>query len=136
MNKITIDWYRTNWTTISYNEDTVFYAFTRGNNLIYIGIAYRQRIIDEVRNTLRRLNLSTTGMSIWLGYIDRANTTYGRVTQEIVRHAECLMIYMNQPSQNVQCMQNYTGRRNLRVVSRNLLANRISCDEQGSLRYT
>lgn len=136
MDKVTINWYQTNWSAMTLHKDTVFYAFTRGSNLLYIGIAYYQDVVDEVRSTLRRLNLSTTGMSIWLGYIDSENTTYGRITHEIIIDTECLMIHMNKPSQNTQCISNYTGRWNLRVVSRDLLRNRISCDAQGHLRYT
>ena len=138
MNKVTINWHQTNLSSIDLLDDTAFYAFSRGNNLIYIGIAFRQTAVDEVRYNFGRLGLSATGMSIWLGYVDKKDTTYNRITNEIVKDAECLMIYMNQPSQNTQCKVNYTGRSNFRVVSRNLslLRNRISCDNKGVLRYS
>lgn len=136
MDKVTINWYQTNWSAIDCHQDTVLYSFTRAGNLLYIGIAYRQTIVDEVRQTLNRLNLSTIGMSIWLGYVDRSDTTYSRITEEIVRDTECLLIHMNAPTQNTQCSQSYTGRWGFRVVSRGLLNHRISCNSKGVLTYT
>lgn len=136
MDKVTIQWIQTNRTNIRNENDKDFYAFSRGDTLLYIGIAYNQNVADEVNQTLRRLNISTTGLSIWLGDIDRNNSTYGRITQSIVLDAECMMIYMNNPHYNIQCKQNYTGRSNFRVISSglNLLLSKISCDSKGNLK--
>lgn len=115
MNVLKIVWEQTNFRKLPNQEDTYFYAFTRANNLLYIGIAYKQKVKDEIRQRLGDLGVNTHGLSIWLGYIDENRTSYSRITEQIVRDAECLQIHINQPSLNSQCMQNYTGRCNLTV---------------------
>ncbi len=93
--------------------NTWFYMFTRGNNILYIGIAYHQDVYREIKQELRMFDISGIGLFIWLGYI--IETSYRRITENIVRDVECLLIYTNQPSCNKQCKMNYTGRDNLKV---------------------
>jgi len=115
MNEIKINWVQTNFNEVGDYYDTYYYAFSRGNNLLYIGISYRQNVRTEIAQTLRRLKISANGLSIWLGYVNSEQTTYGRITEQIVLDAECLMIYTNQPTYNTQCKENYTRRCNLKV---------------------
>ena len=115
MDTIKITWVQTNFKEVGDYYDTYYYAFSRGNNLLYIGISYQQNVRTEIAQTLRRFGISVNGLSIWLGYIDDKYTTYRRITNQIVLDAECLMIRTNQPTKNSQCKVNYTGRCNFKV---------------------
>lgn len=130
MDTLKVEWEQTNWTSLNEYYDTIFYAFTRGTTLLYIGIAYHQNANNEIRSTLNRLNISTTGLTIWLGYVNYDRSTYARITEQIVKDAECLMIYANQPSYNTQCMSSYTGRNNLKVRTSgcSLIRNCVRCE--------
>ena len=61
MNIVKIAWEQTNFSELPEQEDTYFYAFTRANNLLYIGIAYRQKVKDEIRQRLNDLGISNQG---------------------------------------------------------------------------
>lgn len=115
MDEIKIDWVKTNYNEVGDYYDTYYYAFSRGNNLLYIGISYRQNVKTEIAQSQRRLGINVNGLSIWLGYVNSDQTTYGRITKQIVLDAECLMILTNQPTYNTQCKENYTGRCNFKV---------------------
>ncbi len=115
MDVLKIDWTQTNYERMNDYNDTYFYAFTRGGNLLYIGIAFKQIVQTEISQTLRRLGINSKGLNIWLGYPNPDQTTYGRITEQIATDAECLMIYTNQPVYNTQCKDSYTGRCNFKV---------------------
>jgi hypothetical protein len=76
-------------------------------------MAYKQDVADEIRQTIRNFNYNEDGINIWLGYIDKSN--YERITEEIVRDVESLLICANTPSDNTQNINNYSGRDNLKV---------------------
>ncbi len=116
LKSLKIEWEKTNLNGLNNHEDTWFYAFSRGNGLIYVGIAYHQDVVKEIKQSLRAFDINTAGLSIYLGYI--AESDYGRITEQIVRDTECLLIYVHQPSYNVQCTANYTGRDNLKIKNR------------------
>lgn len=130
MDTVKIEWHRTSLAQIRNFHDTYYYAFSRGNNLLYIGQTYLQDVGTEIRQTIRRLNINPNGLSIWLGYIDDRLTTYQRITQQIVTDVECLMIYTNEPIYNQQCKQAYTGRCNLKVRTSgcNLIRRCVRCE--------
>lgn len=115
MNTIKIKWTQTNYNNLGDLYDTYFYAFSRANALLYIGISYDQNVGKEIDQTLRRLGISTTGLTIWLGYVDDPGTTYQRITKQLVLDAECLMILTNQPKYNQQCTESYAGRCDFKV---------------------
>lgn len=138
MNTITLDWVQTSMDDLEYQDDTCFYAFARGRNLLYIGMTYDQTIQDEVKATINRFDFNMQGISIWLGYIDYQATTYQRITRGIIKDTECLLIRIHQPTYNTSCINNYTGRWNFRVVSRGsvLFYYRVSCDKNGILKHS
>ncbi len=114
MNKggeVWITWEKMSLSDLTYAPDAYFYAFRRGRNVLYIGIAYYQNVSDEVRRTINRLGLTSYGLQICLGYI--TGTTYGRITKQLVRDIECALINAFQPPYNVQCTVSYTGRAGL-----------------------
>ena len=111
--EIILKWEKSNLNKLDYHDDTWFYMFTRGDNLVYIGIAYHQDIYREIKQSLRAFNIATQGLSIWLGYILKMD--YGRITEKIIKDIECLLISTHQPSYNTQCMSNYTGRNTIKV---------------------
>jgi len=113
MDEVKIEWKQTNFSNVKNLPDADYYGFSRGANLLYIGISYHQDVVVEIRQTLTRLNINTNGLSIWLG--DITESTYGRITERIVKDAECLMIGTNQPVKNTQCINTYTGRNNFKV---------------------
>jgi hypothetical protein len=139
MDIVKINWIQTKYSQLQEFEDTKYYAFTNSfGSLLYIGIAHKQHVHDEINNTIKRLNLNLRGLSIWLGYIDKENTTFLKMSESIIRDAECLMIYTNQPTYNQQCKINYTGRRNFCVKTRgfDLIKRCVKCDENGKIYLT
>ena len=135
LNEVILKWEKTNLNKLDDSEDTWFYMFTRGNNLLYIGIAYHQDVYREIKQSLRAFDISTLGLSVWLGYI--VETDYGRITEQIVKDVECLLIYIHQPSYNTQCKSSYTGRNNLKVRNRGCpLLRRCVKIEGGMIYYT
>lgn len=116
MTRVTVTWTKTSLSKIAAENDTKLYAFSRGKQLIYIGLAYHQDVKVEVKQTLKRLNINSTGLSIWLG--DISSSTLQRISKQLVYSVECLLIYRNQPLENSQCIQNYKGRNDLTVTSK------------------
>ena len=110
MDNVTLEWEKVE-DSIKKLDDTEFYAFTQNNTLLYIGIAYFQDVADEIRKTIKAFNYNEDEIKIWLGYI--VESDYERITEEIIRDVECLLICGNKPLDNTQCKDNYTGRDNL-----------------------
>jgi len=144
METLVIDWVKTNYSELPEMKNTYFYAFTRANHLVYIGITKstsEQTVKQEITNTIKRLNISTTGLSIFLGYMNRQTNHLGlrkRIDDSLILNAECLLIFKNQPIENEQCKQSYTGRWNFRVISNDFshVYNKIWCDEKGKTHYS
>ena len=112
MNNVKLEWEKVDdINKIRKLYDTEFYAFTQNNTLLYIGIAYFQYVADEILQTIRDFNYDKNEIKIWLGYINKSD--YGRITEKIIKDAECLLICGNKPRDNTQCKDNYTGRDNL-----------------------
>jgi hypothetical protein len=135
LNELKLRWEKTNLLELDDKEDTWFYMFTRGKNIIYIGISYHQDIRREIKQSLRAFSICTIGLSIWLGYI--METNYRRITEQIVKDVESLLIYTHQPSYNTHCKSNYTGRNNLKVKNSGcrLLRHCIKIEER-NIYYT
>ena len=103
-----------------YNSRIIpFYAFSRGGNLLYIGMTYEQEIGAEINASIRRLGLNRIGLAIHVGAVNYEKSDIQRVTKQLVKDCECLMIYNYQPVENTQCKQAYTGRTGLRVKHQN-----------------
>lgn len=100
------------------SEYQFLYALVRGNNLLYIGMAYRSSIVDAVKEKIRELEQDPKGLTIWIGEVNPDETTYGRITEQIIDDVKCLLIYTHQPSLNVLCTKSYTGRDGLKVKNR------------------
>ena len=126
--EVSINWEKTNIDEVRYYEDTYFYVFTENSSLLYIGIAYRQDVDAEIKQTIRAFNLDSEKLSIWLGFI---KNDFDRITEQIVKDVECLLIHVNQPELNEQCKKNYTGRDNLMVLSQGCpyLEGCIKCED-------
>ena len=117
MDTISIHWDKTNIKKLSEYEECCFYAFTSGRNLLYIGMTWHQEIRKEVKQTIRDFDISTQGLSIWLGYIH--DSTILSIRKSLIQDIECLLIHMNNPPLNKQCKSAYTGRDNLKIHSKN-----------------
>ena len=117
MNNVKLEWEKVDdINKIRKLYDTEFYAFTQNNTLLYIGIAYFQYVADEILQTIRDFNYDKNEIKIWLGYI--VESDYERITEEIIRDVECLLICGNKPLDNTQCKDNYTGRDNLKIKNK------------------
>lgn len=116
MKSVKIRWKQTNLQELNQEEDTYFYAFSRGLALLYMGLAYNQKVSDEVRNALRAFDIKTSGLAIWLGYT--VESDFGRITKQIIKDVECLLICTHEPTYNTQCKASYSGRNNLKVRNR------------------
>lgn len=115
MYTVSIEWLNIKYDKLSSYEDAYFYMSLKGRTLLYIGIAFKQDIVKEVNNTLRAFKVKGDTITIGLGYI--SYTTYKRITEQIVKDVECLLIFKNQPLWNTQCKSSYTGRPDLKVIS-------------------
>ena len=113
MEFVVLEWEKTSYKNLSNMEDCYFYTLSRGPTLLYIGIAYFQDVQSEVKNTIRDFDLNIHGLTIWLGYIEE--TSYKRITEQIIKDVECLLIFTHQPPYNTHCTSSYTGRNNLKV---------------------
>lgn len=133
MDTITINWHKIRWKGLKISDNTVFYAFTRGSNLVYIGKGTKENVTSNIEETLKELGLHRTGLSIWFGEVDFANSSFKKLTKELVNDAYCLLIYLNKPYQNNECIINYQGRKNFNVLSNHLLKNRNYCDKNGDV---
>jgi len=128
---IKIYWEKVSLSDLSNIEDAYFYAIFRGRNLLYIGIAYHQNVSNEIRQTLNRFSEDRRGLYLCLGYIDKEETTYGRITQQIIKDVECALINALQPPYNTQCTNSYTGRSGLEIYNRGCIRGKIKTLKHG-----
>jgi hypothetical protein len=110
---VSIEWVKTDLEDAEELEDAYFYAFTDDETLLYIGIACKQDVIDEIKKSIDDFGLDEEEIDIWLGFINK--TTFERITEKIVKDVECLLIFWNKPEYNTQCIKKYPGRDNLMV---------------------
>lgn len=116
MNTVSIVWERVKYVNLIDHKDAFYYAFSKGKVLLYIGITYRQDIKKEIDQTLRSFKVNEDSVNIWIGYI--SHTSYIRLTEQIIKDVECLLIFKNKPLWNTLCKASYTGRSDLKVISR------------------
>ena len=115
MAEVTLAWQEVNINDNIIHEYAYFYAFTDKYDCVYIGMSYDQKIMDEITQRLDNLGLDSDEVSIWVGYIK--DSDYEKISKELVRDIECLMIYYDKPEYNTLCKENYTGRDNLEISS-------------------
>ncbi|MCX7861973.1 MAG: hypothetical protein N2449_03190 [Bacteroidales bacterium] len=98
------------------SEDYYFYALLKKCEILYIGSAYKMNVKDEIKQNINRLEIETKNLSICLGSIVKT-INVERITWQLIRDVECLLIYACQPKYNTQCKKYYTGRKNLIVLN-------------------
>lgn len=111
-----LKWGKTSYQGLAEMRDSYFYAFFRGSVLLYIGIAYNQNVKNEIKNTIQDFDISRQGLTLWLSYIEK--TDFRRITEQIIKDVECLLIFTHKPSYNTHCKFSYAGRDNLKVKNR------------------
>ncbi|MCL5992536.1 MAG: hypothetical protein M1419_10630 [Bacteroidetes bacterium] len=116
MTTLAINWKRIPWRELNYVENSYFYMYITNKKPIYIGVSYKQHIVDEIYQTLESFNYRQVEISLYIGYIQYGKSTIEKISKELVKDSECLLIYCNQPRDNIQCKENYTGRDNLKVI--------------------
>lgn len=118
-NKITykqyyIDWIKTNYSEIKNHEDYYFYGFSRGKTLLYIGNTIKQDVKNRIDQHIKdKFNNETHGLQIWLGSLSYIHKE--KISDELIRNLECLMIFRNQPTINIQCKKSYTGKGHIMI---------------------
>ena len=112
---VKIGWRACAYDNILNEEDADFYLFGERAVLLYIGVAYLQDVKKEIDANINDFSLNRYGIDIWLGNITESD--YVKITEQIVKDVECLLIITNQPKLNTQCKKNYFGRDNLKVIS-------------------
>lgn len=114
---VTITWVRTRYLNVDAMEDCYFYAVTKGPVLRYIGESYSSvnGRVKQAAHLRKKYSHDLTGCWVWFGYITRQNFT--RISHDRVFDIESLLIYLNQPVDNVPHKKSYreAGRQNLTV---------------------
>jgi hypothetical protein len=118
---VTIEWVRTRYHGVEFMEDCFHYAIVHRNVLRYIGescVSAPERV-TEYRHIRKRFEKELPGCWIWFGYIQRKN--FVRVTKQRILDIESLLIYLNQPTDNVPHKKSYrkAGRQDLIIHNKN-----------------
>ncbi len=117
---VTIDWVRTRYHGVEAMPHCYLYAVTCGKQLRYIGESYDSAPdrVKQIGHIRAKYENDLLGCWIWFGYINRSN--FDRISQERIFDIESLLIYLNQPLDNVPHKKNYrtNGRQNLIVHCR------------------
>lgn len=116
MTTLAINWKRIPWRELNYVENSHFYMYVCKKQPIYIGIAYDWHIVDEIYQTLDSFKYRQADISLYIGYIQYGKSTMKKISKELIKDSECLIIYFNKPRDNTQCKKNYIGRNNLKVI--------------------
>ena len=104
-------WEKVGFSELDEVEDCHFYAFTRGNSLLYLGMTWDQDIQSEVKQSLKDFGANNLGLSIWMGYI--VKTSAKRLSPQLIQDAEALLIRNHGPLWNNHHVHSYRGRDNL-----------------------
>lgn len=124
--KIHLAWKKTSVKKMKDMEDCYFYAFSHGDHLQYIGIAYCQDAQTEIKKRMGDLGKKAKGLTIWLGYVKK--TDYEQIGEKLVKDIECLLIFTHQPPINTQCTSEYTGRKTFTIKNTGCEFLKKQCD--------
>jgi len=99
-----------------------FYMFLHKSNIIYIGQVYYKSLRDRIKEHLRgdplwkwiERNYDTRNISIKIAEIE--NIGQERINRKLVKDIEGLLIAIEQPEGNIQCIKTYRGR-DLKIVN-------------------
>lgn len=117
---VTLDWEQTNLSRIHLHHEAYFYAFSRANTVVYIGKSEWTTLRAEITQNLKRLNISNTGLSLWIGHVNRNKTSIKRITTEIIDDVESALIFKIPSTHNIQKTKTYRGRVNLKIINENI----------------
>ena len=114
---VSLGWQQTKLSEIHLHGETYFYAFTRADNLLYVGKSEYTTLKAEITQNLKRLGISNIGLVLWIGYIERDKTSIKRISSEIIDDVESLLIYKLNTQFNEKKTKSYRGRVPLRVIN-------------------
>lgn len=129
-NTIQIRWIQTKLSKLDEHENHYFYAFSRANILLYLGKSHKTFLKQEIKQSLKRLEMSAIGLSIWIGWLFKYDTEHDKeieitetelINSQLVDDAESLLIYRNKPTYNKTKIKSYRGRVPLTVISKGCL---------------
>jgi len=99
-----------------------FYMFLRKSKIVYIGQAYYKSLRERIQEHLRgdkfwnwvKRNYDIQHISIKIAEIE--NIGQERINKKLVNDIESLLIAIEQPKGNIQCIKTYRGR-DLKIVN-------------------
>ena len=121
--QVTINWrkhYFDELNEIDENYNNFLYAIARGKTILYIGKAFRQYVSDRIYNNLERKDINSRGVYLWIGEIDNENSSFTRISDELICDVENLLIYYYESTYNEKNINNYNGRNNLRIINNDI----------------
>jgi hypothetical protein len=104
-------------------KDVYLYALSIGEELLYIGQAYKSRAKSEMCANASRKGFNRNDLVQWFGRI--TDPTYNK-TKTLINDIENYLIYWYQPRFNKNKKTKYTGRKELHVVNRDFPFFRIN----------
>ena len=117
---VSLRWHKTKLSELHLHDETYFYAFSRANNVVYIGKSEWTTLKAEINQNLKRLDISHIGLSLWIGYVVTDKTSIKRITTQIIDDVESLLIYKIPSQHNIKKTKSYRGRVPLRVENNNI----------------
>jgi hypothetical protein len=105
MNSISIKWHNTSYSKLKNEDEAYFYAFSKNDSLLYIGVAYYQPLVKEIEQNLRSFDLEKEKIDFWIGKISYLSNS--KVSKKMIFSSEALLIYSHKPIYNKQCVNNY-----------------------------
>ena len=66
---VSLGWQKTKLSEIHLHGEAYFYAFTRADNLLYIGKSEYTTLKAEIKQNLTRLGISNIGLVLWIGVV-------------------------------------------------------------------
>lgn len=115
MKTMKISWEKCKWDELKNYKDTYFYAVTQGRELIYVGSSMAVNgVYKEVHHNRDQFRWNRHKITIWLGYVVDYD---GRCTKSLIRNVEKMLIYSNQPRDNIHYKYNDPEINNIKVIS-------------------
>ena len=113
-----IHWEQKSAETLTNAQNVHFFAIEHEGRVLYLGLAYKLSLAEEVKETLKLFRLNPKEVKVWTGQIIR--NIQNVVNQQIAEEILCLMVFETKPELNVICKRSYYGRDGLEIFNRGM----------------
>src|SRR5580658_7654931 len=96
-----IQWEQTSAETLNDSDTAHFFAIELEGQVLYLGLAYKLSLADEVNETIKLFRLNSKEVKVWTGEI--VLNIHNIVNQQLAEEILCLMVYEIKPALNVIC---------------------------------